>query len=135
MAAMRNPAAGASVGPTILVVEDDVLIRLDLAEELRARGVDVIEAADAQQATEILESGWRIDLVVSDVQMPGAMDGFGLAAWIWLRWPGLKVMLTSAHFQAARRSGLEGDATFIEKPYRTDLLVDRIVRDLKAADA
>jgi DNA-binding NtrC family response regulator len=135
MATMHDPAADTPTGPTILVVEDDVLVRLDLAEELRARGVAVIEAGDAQQATEVLESGWRVDLVVSDVQMPGAMDGFGLAAWIWLRRPDLKVMLTSAHFQGARRAGLEGDATFIEKPYRTDRLVDRIVRDLQAADS
>jgi DNA-binding LytR/AlgR family response regulator len=80
--------------------------------------------------TRILESGGRVDLVVSDVQMPGPMDGFGLAAWIWLRRPGVNVMLTSGHFQAARRAGLDGDATFIEKPYRTDALASRIVQDL-----
>lgn len=128
---MPKPSAGSTAGPTVLVVEDDVLVRLDLAEELRARGVAVIEAADAHQATKVLESGWRVDLVVSDVQMPGAMDGFGLAAWISLRRPGIKVMLTSAHFHAARRAGLDGDAIFIEKPYRTDAVASRIVRDLK----
>ncbi|MGH6928217.1 MAG: response regulator [Dongiaceae bacterium] len=128
---MHTPSAESVAGPTVLVVEDDVLVRLDLAEELRARGVAVIEAGDAHQATKVLESGWRIDLVVSDVQMPGAMDGFGLAAWIWLRRPAVKVMLTSAHFQAARRAGLDGDATFVEKPYRTDAVASRIVQDLK----
>jgi DNA-binding NtrC family response regulator len=131
MATMHKPAADPVAGPTVLVVEDDVLVRLDLAEELRARGVAVIEAGNAQQATKVLESGWRVDLVVSDVQMPGAMDGFGLAAWIWLHRPSLKVMLTSAHFLAARRAGLDGDATFIEKPYRTDAVASRIVQDLK----
>jgi DNA-binding NtrC family response regulator len=133
MATTHKSAAAPAAGRTVLLVEDDVLVRLDLAEELRARGVGVIEAADAEQATRALESGKRVDLVVSDVQMPGAMDGFGLAAWIWLRRPGIKVVLTSAHFHAARRSGLDGDAIFIEKPYRTDLLVDRILRDLEWA--
>lgn len=128
---MPKPSAGSTARPTVLVVEDDVLVRLDLAEELRARGVAVIEAADALPATKVLESGWRIDLVVSDVQMPGAMDGFGLAAWISLRRPGIKVMLTSAHFHAACRAGLDGDAIFIEKPYRTDAVASRIVQDLK----
>jgi DNA-binding NtrC family response regulator len=130
MATMQKPPDSQ---PTVLVVEDDVLVRLDLAGELRARGVAVIEAADATQATKALEAGWRIDLVVSDVQMPGPMDGFGLAAWIWLRRPGLKVMLTSGHFQAARQAGLKGDATFIEKPYETEAVAGRIVQDLQRA--
>jgi CheY-like chemotaxis protein len=99
---------------TVLVVEDDALVRLDLAEELRACGVAVIEAADAQQATRVLESEWRVDL----------------AAWIWLRRPGVKVMLTSGHFNAGRSAGLEGDATFIAKPYNTGMVARRIVQDL-----
>ena len=127
---MQDPSPGLATGKTVLVVEDDALVRLDLAEELRACGVAVIEAADAQQATRVLESGWRVDLVFSDVQMPGAMDGFGLAAWIWLRRPGVKVMLTSGHFNAGRSAGLEGEATFIAKPYHTGRVARRIVRDL-----
>jgi hypothetical protein len=50
-----------------------------------------------------------------------------------VRRPGIKVMLTSAHFHAARRAGLDGDATFIEKPYRTEAVASRIVQDLKPA--
>jgi CheY-like chemotaxis protein len=130
MAKVHDPSPASATGKTVLVVEDDALVRLDLAEELRARGVAVLEAADAQQATKVLESGWRVDLVFSDVQMPGAMDGFGLAAWIWLRRPGVKVMLTSGHFNAGRSAGLEGDATFIAKPYHTEMVARRIVQDL-----
>jgi DNA-binding NtrC family response regulator len=129
MTTMQDPSPAPAAGKTVLVVEDDALVRLDLAEELRARGVAVIEAADAQQATKVLESG-RVDLVFSDVQMPGAMDGFGLAAWVWLRRPGVKVMLTSGHFNAARSAGLDGDATFIAKPYHTEGVARRIVQDL-----
>jgi CheY-like chemotaxis protein len=130
MATMQDTSAASAASKTVLVVEDDALVRLDLAEELRARGVAVIEAADPQQATKVLESGWRVDLVFSDVQMPGAMDGFGLAAWIWLRRPGVKVMLTSGHFNAGRNAGLDGDATFIAKPYHTERVARRILQDL-----
>jgi CheY-like chemotaxis protein len=67
-------------GHTILVVEDDIFVRLDIAEYLRDCGYRVIEAGTAAEAIDVLESNVPIDLVFSDIQMPGEMDGFGLAA-------------------------------------------------------
>jgi len=132
MASVRDTTAASVAGKTVLLVEDDVLVRLDLAQELRARGVAVIEAMDVQQATKVLESARRIDLVFSDVQMPGAMDG-AVLAWIRLRRPGVKVMLTSTHVPAGRRIGLERGAVVIDKPYHTASVAGRIVRDLAQA--
>src|SRR5258705_13922630 len=65
--------------PTVLVVEDEVLVRLMICEELRERGLRVIEAVSADQAAEVLQSSTEIDLIVSAVTMPGRLNGVALA--------------------------------------------------------
>ena len=62
----------------ILVVEDEVLIRLVIADELRAQGFSVVEAASADQALSYFQAGVQVDLVLSDIEMPGSMNGVGL---------------------------------------------------------
>ena len=68
-----------SAGPsaTILVVEDEILIRMDLADYLRECGYHVIEASNADEAMAVLQSGREVGVALADVQMPGSMDGFG----------------------------------------------------------
>ena len=100
----------------ILVVEDEILIRSAVAQFLRNVGYKVIEAADAGEAVAIFASGTQIDLVFSDINMPGPMDGLGLARWIANHHPGIHVILTSA-IGHARRAGQSG-ADFLSKPYR-----------------
>src|SRR4051812_37334737 len=81
---------------TVLLVEDEALIRMSLADFLEDRGFEVIETATAAEAIEVLRTSIeRIDLVFSDVRMPGEMDGFGLAAWLQVNHQGLPVILTS----------------------------------------
>ena len=80
---------------TILVVEDDVLIRMDLADYLRECGYHVIEASNADEAMAVLQSGREVGVALADVQMPGSMDGFGLARWVRANRPNTKVILTS----------------------------------------
>ena len=82
-------------GPeTILVVEDEVLVRMVICEYLRDCGYRVIEAAGADEAMLVLQQDdLAIDAVLSDVEMPGSMDGFGLARWIRLHRTGLDVIL------------------------------------------
>jgi len=66
--------------PTVLLVEDEVLVRMMLADQLREAGCTVVEASDADEALLLLRQNLvRIDLVISDVRMPGSMDGLGLA--------------------------------------------------------
>ena len=100
----------------ILVVEDEILIRSAVAEFLRNVGYRVIEAADAAEAVAIFASRTQIDLVFSDINMPGPMDGLGLVRWIADHHPGTHIILTSAisHARSAGRSG----AGFLPKPYR-----------------
>jgi CheY-like chemotaxis protein len=80
---------------TILVVEDEVLIRFELADYLRSCGYQVIEAVNATEAVSVLQTSRRINLVFSDVQLPGPMNGFGLARWIRANQPQVKVILSS----------------------------------------
>src|SRR3982751_5042843 len=83
---------------TILVVEDDARIRLQIAHHLTARGYMVLEADSADRALEILERDkGAIDCVFSDVQMPGRYDGVALARWILCHRPHLAVLLTSGN--------------------------------------
>ena len=102
--------------PAVLVVEDEILIRSAVAEFLRSAGYRVIEAADAGEAVAIFASETQIDLVFSDVNMPGPMDGVGLVRWIADHHPGIHVILTSA-ISHVRRAG-ESGAGFLPKPYR-----------------
>jgi CheY-like chemotaxis protein len=63
--------------PTNLLVEDEVLIRMMLADELRGRGFNVLEAQNADEALTLLQSGVPVGLVLTDVQLPGSLDGIG----------------------------------------------------------
>jgi CheY-like chemotaxis protein len=100
----------------VLVVEDEILIRSAVAEFLRGAGYRVIEAANAAEAVAVFASRTQIDLVFSDINMPGPMDGVGLGRWIANHHPGIHVILTSA-ISHARRAG-ESGAGFLMKPYR-----------------
>ncbi|HVY99449.1 MAG TPA: response regulator [Dongiaceae bacterium] len=89
------PGNGARHVSTVLVVEDDVLIRLDIAGHLRESGYRVLEAANGEEAREILQSKEPIEIVFSDVNLPGAWTGADLATWLRGAFPGVKVILTS----------------------------------------
>ena len=77
---------------TILFVEDEPLIRMDMAEFLRECGYRVHEAANAAEALEALQAKFAIDLVFTDINLPGEMNGLELAEWILSNRPGVKVV-------------------------------------------
>ena len=79
----------------ILIVEDEPLLRLVNADMLSDAGFDVIEAANADEALRLLETMHDIAVVFTDVEMPGALDGFALAKRIETRWPDIGVVVTS----------------------------------------
>ncbi len=72
---------------TLLIVEDEALVRIDLADLLGDMGYEVIEAAGADQAIALLETHPEIVAVITDIQMPGSMDGLALARAVRERWP------------------------------------------------
>lgn len=110
----------------ILVVEDEILIRLDTADYLRAQGFAVVEASNAHEAIEILGSGVSISVVFTDVRMPGSLDGVDLAKHIVSNYPRILVMITSGHVRAEDITpGLPAPIT---KPYSLTKLVETINR-------
>jgi len=80
---------------TVLVVEDEPLIRLDLADHLRSAGLAVVEASTGDEALTVLNANDAVVLVVSDMGMPGATDGIELAAWLRRERPKIKIVLVS----------------------------------------
>ncbi len=102
--------------PIILVVEDEVIIRLSTAYNLRDLGWDVREAANAAEALHVLEQCDEVALIFTDIDMPGAMDGLGLARAVSERWPPVIIVITSGMNQPAE-DDLPRGATFIPKPY------------------
>ena len=118
--------------PTILVVEDDVLVRNLAAAYLRESGFEVIEATSADEAIRVLQAEVRVDIVFSDVNMPGSMDGFGLAQWVRRERPWLRVILTSGAARTAKEAGdLCESGPVLAKPYDHAEL-ERHIRSLLA---
>jgi CheY-like chemotaxis protein len=110
----------------VLVVEDEILVRLTIADYLRGAGYSVIEAADAAEALAVFASGEAVDVVFTDVQMPGSMDGLMLVRWIHEHHPGIQVLITSGRGDSALSSGLITDHAFFPKPYPLDEVASRI---------
>jgi CheY-like chemotaxis protein len=102
--------------PVVLVVEDEFLLRMDAVDIITAAGFEVLEASNADQAIEILESRFDITVVFTDIQMPGSMDGLKLAAAIRGRWPPIKIVATSGHVNVTHEDLPEG-GRFVPKPY------------------
>jgi CheY-like chemotaxis protein len=124
------PNASPDEPGTILVVEDEVLVRMVICEYLRDCGYRVIEAAGADEAMLVLQQDdLAIDAVLSDVEMPGAMDGFALAQWIRLHRPGLNVILVGNPQRAAQvAADLCEQGPTLAKPYEPQAVVARIQR-------
>jgi len=93
------PSPKNKTAKAILLVEDDVIIRLGVAEHLRACGFAVLEAAGAHEARTILVAGPPIDILLSDAQLAGPDTGFALAQWVRRHRPNVKVILvaTTSH--------------------------------------
>jgi CheY-like chemotaxis protein len=100
----------------VLVVEDDSIIRMDIVDCLEEAGFAVLEAADADQAIQILEQRNDIRLVFTDVDMPGSMDGLKLAAAVRDRWPPVAIIVASGHVLPQPSQIPEG-GRFFQKPY------------------
>lgn len=106
--------------PVILLVEDNVLVRFTTADILREAGFDVLEAVDASEALALLTTGHPLDLVLTDIRMPGHMDGVQLANVIKNTRPNLPVALLSSHLDRPDHAA----DVFISKPYDPQKLVE-----------
>ncbi len=112
----EEPLSGADTQRLILIVEDEPLIRTMIADLFRETGFRVREAFNADEAMRILHSEASVDLVLSDVRMPGSMDGLELLAYSQATFPGLPFIITSGHCLAAEVLA-KGAKQFLPKPY------------------
>jgi CheY-like chemotaxis protein len=114
-------------GPSVLIAEDELLIRFALSDCLADRGFRVLEAGNASEAIDLLEAEPEIDLVFTDIRMPGAMNGIDLANWVHAHRPGLAVVLTSGDARKAELAAkIKPEEPFIPKPYDLESVADRI---------
>jgi CheY-like chemotaxis protein len=110
--------------PRILVVEDEMLVRMMLAEELRDCGFDVVEAVNAEEAIATLQNGRPIDLVLTDMQMPGRIDGLELVWQISRLHPDLKVIILSA--RQMDKPMAANVAAWFRKPFDVGRILERV---------
>jgi len=108
---------------TILVVEDEVLVRLMVAEQLRSADFHVVEAANADEALAVLRYTTDVALIVTDIRMPGSMDGLQLAKTVRSAFPQIRIVLTSGNL--LKFSSVNHDA-FVPKPYEPDKIIGLI---------
>jgi two-component system, response regulator PdtaR len=110
----------------VLVVEDDFLIRMNAVDIFERAGLTVYEASNADEAIRVLESREDIRLVFTDINMPGSMDGLGLAHRVSEAWPSIALIVTSGRINL-RTASLPPQGVFIAKPYRAD----QILREMR----
>ena len=120
--------------PTVLLVEEDVLIRMPLAAYLRDCGYKVVEAASSTEALMVLQQpDVTVDALFADAQLTGGMDGFGLAQWMRLNRPQSQIVLAGTPARAATEAGrLCEEGPMLAKPYEPQIVENRI-RQLLAA--
>jgi CheY-like chemotaxis protein len=111
---------------TLLLVEDELLLRWPTGEYLRDAGYRVIEAASASEAIAVLASGARVDLVFSDVNLADEMNGHALASWLASNHPQTPMLLTSADRQELRRVTVGATRATLSKPYDLSAAAERI---------
>lgn len=111
---------------TVMVVEDDVELRYVLSEFLSESGFHVLQVGTADDAAQLLQNGASVNVVFSDVNMPGEMDGIGLARWLRCNRPEIKVVLTSGQLQFGA-DGLCDGGSIVIKPFRLRSVATRLL--------
>jgi len=114
---------------TILIVEDEMIVRLIGSDTLTDAGYEVMEAATADEALRILDEHGDVEVLFTDIRMPGSMDGLELARVVHARWPAMKILITSGD-TFPTRSAIADDGHFLAKPYSTEVLrreVDKLL--------
>ena len=112
---------------TVLVVEDEPLLRMLATEFLNDAGFETLSAADADEAVAILERVPDIGVVFSDIDMPGSMNGLRMAMSIHRRWPTIGVLLASGR-AAPSMHDLQGGTAFLQKPYSEGEVIETLRR-------
>ncbi|RWX10336.1 response regulator [Rhizobium leguminosarum] len=118
----------------VLVVEDSTIIRMSAVDLVFSAGYEALEACDADEAIRILESRNDIDLVFTDVQMPGTMDGIKLSHYIRDRWPPVRLIVASGE-AILEESNLPTASRFFSKPYDNHAITDAMAHLLSIGNS
>jgi CheY-like chemotaxis protein len=121
MTALDHPVVPA----VVLVVEDEMLLRMRAVDMVEDAGYTSVEAVDADEAVQILESRSDIALMFTDIQMPGSMDGLELAHAVHERWPPIKIILVSGQLKPATVD-IPADSRFYGKPLEAKEMIAEI---------
>jgi two-component system, response regulator PdtaR len=106
----------------VLVVEDETLVRMFLSDLLDEAGFKVFEAVSADEALQVLRARPDVQVVITDIEMPGSLNGLELAQEIRDRWPGVGVVVTSGR-ERPGPDDLPGEAVFLTKPYLPETVI------------
>jgi CheY-like chemotaxis protein len=128
---MLTTMTSKQIVPVILVVEDEALVRLSAVGMLEDAGFRMIQAVNSDQALELLTADSDVQLLFTDVNMPGTIDGLALARQVRDRWPHIGIMVASAK-QEPNPEELPAGSRFEQKPYSPDAVV-RHARELTSA--
>ena len=110
---------------TILVVEDEPLIRMCAVATLRDAGYWVLEAQNSTEALDVLSRHSEVSVMVTDVRMPGPMDGLALVTWVQLNNPAIRSIVVSGNATVAE-AGKAGAFSFVAKPYLPTTIVGAV---------
>lgn len=119
--------------PIVLVVEDEVLMRALISDELRAQGFKVLEASSGDDAIAVLDNV-RVNLLFVDVHLPGARNGLDVARHVQARGMPVQIILTSGQSEAGTIPDLDALGVFIRKPYLISRVLPLISRSLNWPD-
>jgi len=111
--------------PVILTVEDEVLISEYLGDLLRDDGYCVIATQNADDAIAVLEGRNDIRVIITDINMPGSMDGLKLAAAVRHRWPPIKIIVATGR-APPQQNELPPECVFLSKPYVSRTLLEKV---------
>lgn len=117
---LRNPR------PAVLVVEEEVLLRMDAVDEIGATGFRTYEAGSSLEAIRIMEGHPDVFALFTDVGMRGSMDGLSLAAFIRSHWPSVRILIASGSVEL-KRSDMPDHALFFLKPYAIKKVTDALL--------
>jgi len=109
----------------VLVVEDEVIIRMEAVSMIEDAGYEVVEASNADDAIGLLETRLGIDVIFSDIDMPGSMDGLKLIHVVRERWPPITLILTSGRM-SPRIEDMPERTVFLRKPYAEEALLSAL---------
>jgi CheY-like chemotaxis protein len=124
----KRPRAAAAAGETVLIVDDEPTVRMLVTDVLDDLGYTAVGAADGTGGLRVLQSDTRVDLLVTDVGLPGGMNGRQLADAARVGRPDLKVLFITGFAEAAVLGDghLEPGMAVLTKPFAVDALADRI---------